>query len=199
MNSGSYGNQVYWEQHYKKTPGERFDWLLSFESLKPILTSYIPSVSSTILYVGCGTSELADKLCDLGYTNITCIDFSKEAIKQQTEYSKKKEKQGKSVPNFQFMDVMHMDFEPGNFDVVIDKCTVDSILSGEDYLRKCLKTLREISRVLKEDGVYLMFSHESPSKRIYYLKNRLTKFSRVEYFPVNRFETVKLQSNKHLN
>lgn len=27
----NYGNEIYWEERYKKTPGEHFDWLCSFE------------------------------------------------------------------------------------------------------------------------------------------------------------------------
>lgn len=92
-----------------------------------------------------------------------------------------------------------MEEEKESYDIVIDKSMLDALLCGDDYLRKVLRALREISRVLIENGIYLMFSYESPNKRIYYLKNKLTKFRTVEYFPVKKFEIVKNQNVKNLN
>lgn len=36
-----------------------------------------------------------------------------------------------------------------------------------------------------------MFSHEAPEKRIYYLKNKLTKFKTVDYKPIPKFAATK--------
>lgn len=38
-----------------------------------------------------------------------------------------------------------------------------------------MRALREISRVLVDGGTYLMFSHASPRKRLFYLNNKLVR------------------------
>lgn len=171
MNSINYGNGVFWEKRYKEAV-DPFDWLEGYKNIKPILQK-AASVDARILYVGCGTSSLQDSMYDDGWTNITCVDFSKEVIKQHISRMKKTDT--RHDLKYQCMDVTKMDYPDDSFDVVIDKCLLDAVLCAEDSIRKVMKTLREISRVLVNGGTYLMFSHGSPRKRLFYLNNKLVR------------------------
>lgn len=70
-----------------------------------------------------------------------------------------------------------MEFEDGTFDVVIDKCVLDAVLCAEDATRKALRVIREVNRVLKMGGKYLMFSHSQPKNRVFLFRNRLVKMA----------------------
>jgi len=74
------------------------------------------------------------------------------------------------------------------FDVVVDKCLLDAVLCGEDSIRKALKMLREVNRVLKTGGTYLMFSYAAPKNRIFYLRNRLVKME-VKCFKLQHMDS----------
>lgn len=106
MNSINYGNSVYWEKKYKESV-ETFDWLDGYSTLKPIIQKAVP-VDSRILYVGCGSSSLPDSMYDDGWTNITCIDFSKEIIKQHISRQKKSDM--RQALKYQCMDVTKMEY-----------------------------------------------------------------------------------------
>lgn len=68
------------------------------------------------------------------------------------------------------MDVTEMEFQPGEFDAVIDKGTLDSILCGDDSDLNAEKALMKISRVLKPGGVYICISYGQPQHREKLLK-----------------------------
>ena len=50
-----YGDHEYWEKRYSNLTSPIFDWLLSFDKLKEILTKDI-SFGDRILILGCGNS-----------------------------------------------------------------------------------------------------------------------------------------------
>ena len=58
------------------------------------------------------------------------------------------------------MDVRDMNaFKDGQFDYVIDKALLDSIICGPDPLKVSEQMLSEIHRVLKPQGAYICISH----------------------------------------
>ena len=64
------------------------------------------------------------------------------------------------------MDVMNMkDFQSNEFNVVIDKGTLDTILCGDNSEANVEKMLQEINRVLKSNGVYICISYGSEEQR----------------------------------
>ena len=91
---------------------------------------------------------------DDGYENIQNVDISSVVVDQMIEATKSK-------PGLVWkeMDVMDMSaYEPGTFDVAMDKGTLDSILCGENSTANSQKMLNEVSRILKPDGLYMMIS-----------------------------------------
>lgn len=75
------------------------------------------------------------------------------------------------------MDALKMDFKDKEFDIVIDKSTVDAILCGQFSFYNCAIMLGEIQRVLKNKGIYVGISYGKPENRIFHYKRNHLKFN----------------------
>ena len=63
------------------------------------------------------------------------------------------------------MDATNMNtIKDQSFDCVIDKGTLDALISGKD-LTICEKMIRETMRILKEDGQFILITYGSPEGR----------------------------------
>jgi SAM-dependent methyltransferase len=71
------------------------------------------------------------------------------------------------------MDMMDMQYEEGTFDVVIDKATMDVIMTdnkdpwnpSQEVKERAAKVMTNIHRVLKKDGLFLQISFDQPHFR----------------------------------
>lgn len=110
-----------------------------------------------VLVVGCGNSELSEQMYDVGMCeDIVNIDISDAVIRQMQERSGSK----RPKMSYLLMDMLQMDFPDAHFQVVLDKGTLDAILTDEEEttLAKVDKMFAEISRVLQVGGRYLCVS-----------------------------------------
>lgn len=65
------------------------------------------------------------------------------------------------------MDARKMEYVPDQcFDLIIDKALMDALVCSENNLRDIQSYLREIGRILKTGGVFLMISHAPPARRL---------------------------------
>ena len=60
---------------------ESFEWFTCFDSIKGLVHKYFPKKDSSILEIGCGTSQMAMQMLQDGYQRITAIDHSEVAIR----------------------------------------------------------------------------------------------------------------------
>jgi ubiquinone/menaquinone biosynthesis C-methylase UbiE len=81
-------------------------------------------------------------------TDLTAIDFSPRMLQRAAL----KAGELKGTLTLQEADVTDLDFEDGSFDTVVTSCTFCSVPEP-------VKGLRELRRVLKDDGRLLMFEH----------------------------------------
>lgn len=95
-----------------------------------------------VLDVACGTGYGAYELAQVS-RNVAGIDVSNESI----EYAK--QRYHKENINFQTMDACHLTFSDQVFDTV---CSFETI----EHLSDAKAFLREITRVLKADGIFLV-------------------------------------------
>lgn len=151
---------------------ETFDWYQTFSGVKDIITQHI-SKTDKILNIGCGNSRLSEEMYDENYQNIVNVDISHSVIKYMEDKLKTK------CPNMTYkqMDCLNMkEFQNGEFNVVLDKGTLDTILCGDNSEDNVEKLLMEINRVLKPNGVYICISYGNEEQRKDFLKNRTINF-----------------------
>ena len=112
--------------------------------------------TSKILIIGCGNSLLSEEIYDSGYKNITNIDYSSNVLKKMEERSN----EGGRNMIFKVMDALNMEFEEEEFDIIIDKGTLDAMFTDTTQLSidKIDKLFNEIGRVMKSNGKYICIS-----------------------------------------
>ncbi len=57
------------------------------------------------------------------------------------------------------MDVKNLEFDNDSFDLIFDKACLDSIFCGENSFENSEKTLKEMHRVLKTGGSYILITN----------------------------------------
>ncbi|NXN80288.1 MET13 protein, partial [Bombycilla garrulus] len=150
-----FGSASYWDRFFRQR-GQPFEWYGAFPDLCPFLHKYVRP-RDKVLVVGCGNSELSEQMYDTGLCeDIINIDISNAVIRQMRERS------AGTRPRMSYllMDMLHMDFPDGHFQVVLDKGTLDALLTNEERatLAKVEQMFAEISRVLQVGGRYLCVS-----------------------------------------
>ena len=164
----NYGEKKYWVERYESQKGKTFDWLEDYSSIKPIINDLGIKKDSIILNVGCGNSEFSEKMYNDGFTNNYNIDICPNVI----NYMKERNKDKKGLV-YKEMDVRDMkDFKDETFDLVIDKSTMDALLCGEQSFVNVALMTKEISRILKTGGIYLVISYGRPEYRLYHLERK---------------------------
>lgn len=162
----AYGEPWYWDNRYALESGP-FDWYQKYPSLAPLIKLYVPHPHQRILVVGCGNSAFGEGMVDDGYEDVVNVDMSSVVIEAMTEkYSNR--------PQLKYikMDVRQMDeFQTGSFDSIIDKGTLDSILCGSNSRQNATQMLKEVWRVLKDKGVYILVTYGAPIYRLGMLRD----------------------------
>ena len=177
----NYGDVKYWEERYKNSEYPTFDWLENYQTLKEIITSLnISKESGKILNLGCGNSEFSENMYDDGYHNIKNIDISHNVINLMKERSKNRPEM-----TYEVMDVRDLKFEDNYFDLAIDKSTIDALLCGDDAFINVAKMIKEVQRVLKVGGYYMMISYGTPDNRVLHLNRKFEKF-KVEILKIEK-------------
>jgi len=68
------------------------------------------------------------------------------------------------------MDARDLKYQDGTFDLAIDKSTIDAVLCGEKSFVNVAIMIREIQRVLKVGGIYMIISYGPPENRLFHLE-----------------------------
>ena len=156
-----YSSLKYWEGRYLNEHMEIFEWYQTYDTLKEKIIDYLKP-EDQILYVGCGTSKLAEDLYIEEITNVTNIDFSENAIKIMED----RYKEQKVEMKYKKMNATNMEeFTNGSFNVVLDKALLDSVLCGENALPIVDKMINEIYRVMVNGGYYIVISNGNEETR----------------------------------
>lgn len=181
-NARHYNDADYWETRYRhnlvststannKNEEEDEDkdvtdeWYYSFSSLLPLLKSYLtPSLlSSPVLDVGCGVSNLFTELINYGFTNdLLGIDYSITCIQhQQQRYPSHLYPQlhYKLDNLFKFdrhhkaaKDIYH------HYGLIIDKATSDGIMCSNDNIAGIIDMYTMIGWALQPGGLFVCCS-----------------------------------------
>lgn len=115
--------------------------------------------------VGCGNAVISEDMVNDGYQEIINIDISSVVIEaMHTKYH--------DLPQLKYlkMDARDMSFADNEFDSVIDKGLLDSLMCGASAHLSAARMLEEVCRVLKPGGVYLLVTYGDPGVRMPHLK-----------------------------
>ena len=126
VRNSDFKEKEYWEQRFAEE--DSYEWLLSFTQIQEFILSRIPSKSSRILIVGCGNSNFSSDLYDVGYHDITNIDFSNVVIEKMALKNSERPEM-----RWVFMDMTELSaFDDGSFDVILDKASMDALMVDEE-------------------------------------------------------------------
>lgn len=149
-----FSDKDYWNKFFKKRGNKAFEWYGEYLELCGQLHKYIKQKDS-ILITGCGNSSLSADLYDVGYQNITNIDVSEVVIKQMNSINSHR-----TNMKFLCMDALNTTFSNEEFNVVLDKGTLDALMPDdtEETKQTIDKYFSEIKRVLKLGGRFVCIS-----------------------------------------
>ncbi|CAG9335385.1 ECE2 [Blepharisma stoltei] len=164
-NNSEYLNKEYWERRYENE--ETYDWLLRYPQVKEDISPYI-TPEDKILVLGCGNSKFSEDLYLDGYRNITNIDISQIVIDKMQE-----KHQDKPEMRWLVMNMLNMTFNPEEFDVVIDKatmdvlqCDIEDVWDPSDEVKSRISQFyQNVYQVLKNQKHLLQISFDQPHFR----------------------------------
>ncbi|KAL7944077.1 S-adenosyl-L-methionine-dependent methyltransferase [Trichoderma barbatum] len=163
----------YWDNGYSRSNGDAptHEWYRSFSELEPFFQENLFGLQSLkaednpmILHLGSGDSIIPAELAIRGYRRQLCVDFSRVVVTLMTERHSKIE-----GIEWKHMDVRNMaDIPDKSIDVAFDKGTLDVMIHGSPWnppsqvKEDTRKYLKEVHRVLKDDGVFLYVTFRQP-------------------------------------
>jgi SAM-dependent methyltransferase len=151
-----FGRETYWTGEYKS--GEaRAEWFIPYKTFGKFVRKHCPTTSS-VLVIGCGTSDLSFEMLTEGYIDIQSMDYSAEAIEQmKLKYPDMR---------WEVMDVRSLIYPNETFEAIIDKGTLDCLFFLDETNEEITKMLLELSRVLKPGGKYIVVTCGHPMQRM---------------------------------
>lgn len=87
------------------------------------------------------------------------------------------------------MDVREMKFPDNRFDLAIDKSTIDALLCGESSFVNVAVMIKEIQRVLKVGGIYMIISYGPPENRVFHLERDHLSFD-INIYTIKKDYTI---------
>lgn len=163
----TYQDARYWEERYSSggklgSPDQIDDrgrgWLCEYAG--PLRETFLAITaedrSKRILNLGCGLDRLSEDIYADGYKNLISTDVAKSAIEEMSAKTKV------FMPEAEWAvdNAMEMTAVPtASVDVIVDKGTLDAILILDSPFMNAARMLKEVHRVLKPGGVYLMATH----------------------------------------
>jgi SAM-dependent methyltransferase len=145
--------QSYWEKRFAAETA--FEWLTTSAAFMDVLAPYLQNLplSSPILHLGSGTSDLHNYLRQHGFTDITNVDYEPRALErgQQLEL----QHFGDIQTKYLVADATQLKGQE-KYRVVIDKSTADAIACGGDEAIAAMAD--SIHRSMDKDGFWVSLS-----------------------------------------
>jgi len=68
------------------------------------------------------------------------------------------------------MDVRDIKYPDKFFDIAVDKSTIDALLCGDNSFLNVAIMTKEVQRVLKNNGIYMVISYGAPENRVFHFE-----------------------------
>ncbi|CAH0058592.1 unnamed protein product [Clonostachys solani] len=171
-----YEKQSYWHDRFASETS--FEWLVSSKHFISVIEPHLAQLplSSRILHLGSGTSDLHNHFRSRGLLNVTNLDFEPLAAERGRDLEQKAF--GDVRMDYAVADATRLVDEPimigshggaageedqnvtpAKFDLVVDKSTADAVACGGDSA--ILKLAEGIKECLSKDGVWVSLSFSS--------------------------------------
>lgn len=154
----NYGQSKYWEDRYKEKD-EQYEWFLSWDSIYPSIKDHLSQHVEKCLNLGCGNSPMCVDMLNCGICSVVNIDISQTVINQMRNRYKDQRL------SWHAMDCRNLTFAENEFDMVIDKGTIDALYCMENPADNIQKTVQQISNVLIPTKKYICISFGTPDQR----------------------------------
>jgi len=173
------GGSEYWDSKHANDK-DTYEWMQGYADLSDVIAKCTNGNKEVrVLHVGCGSSMLPEDMYDDGYQNIVNVDISSIVIGRMRE----RNKQMRPKMTWLAMDATALKLKDAGFDVVLDKCTLDTFVTCPGSNAVVGAYLEEVVRVLKRSAVFLVISFGRPDARMRYLTEAHLNF---------QVETIKL-------
>ncbi|TPX15038.1 uncharacterized protein E0L32_004868 [Thyridium curvatum] len=165
----------FWDARYSNAPeGEghapTHEWFRTYQDLELFFRKHLvewraPETNPRIVHLGSGDSTIPQDLAKLGYSNQLCVDFSQVVVEKMA-----KRDANTTGIEWRQLDARSMEnsIDSGAVDVAFDKGTLDAMIHGspwnppDDVKDNTGKYIREVFRILKDDGVFLYVTYRQP-------------------------------------
>ncbi|KAK4482583.1 hypothetical protein RD792_009746 [Penstemon davidsonii] len=156
---GDFTSKENWDQFFTiRGSNDTFEWYAEWPRLRNLLTTHLsfpspspPPEELSILVPGCGNSKMSEHLYDVGFKNITNIDFSKVVISDMLRRNVRERPEMK----WRIMDMTNMQFVNESFYAILDKGGLDALMEPELGPRLGNLYLSEVKRLLKAGGKFI--------------------------------------------
>ena len=159
-----YAEEKYWEARHGLDA--EFEWFASPEALMPLLDLLLAParLGDAVLDLGCGTSGMLSSMRSAGFTGeLTGVDFSPAAVRCSAAAARAAHSAA-DAPAFHRVDASDLSglVGDGEMDVVVEKATLHGIVSSPQGEQLAEKVLKEVHRILADDGLLVSVSGNSP-------------------------------------
>ena len=175
----AYNEKNFWNIRYEKET-EPFEWYQPWGKFKPSVSQYV-SGSGTALVLGSGNSQMSSELLSDGFEKVVSIDFSEVVTAQM-----KKKYQNEPRLEWESGDITKMKFSSNSFEYVFDKATIDTLICGDNSNKVVGSLLKEIARVMKPGGIFILISYGTPSTRKRFFENNQNGLSIIDTIKVEK-------------
>ncbi|KAK8817122.1 hypothetical protein WA556_003019 [Blastocystis sp. ATCC 50177/Nand II] len=154
-----YADNQYWDDRYKKSGDDDFEWYYDYETLKDVFDKYF---DRNVLVVGCGNSNLCEDLAKQHQGRIVGTDISTTVIDEMKRRHAKNKEAAESLADVEYLisNITENGFDHA-FDVVVDKGTFDALLcGGMEVAGKCFMNSEYPNDSIGE-GSLILISHVS--------------------------------------
>ncbi|KAF5837083.1 S-adenosyl-L-methionine-dependent methyltransferase [Dunaliella salina] len=158
-----YSSSAYWkERHREQTDTE---WHCTYKTLHAVIAPHISKERCSVLVCGSGASTFPEELYDGGVNDVMVVDFNEEAV-EELRTRNASGRSGLRIMQADIGDGLDLPTREVGFDLVVDKGTMDCILSKSGGYPRAVHAMQAIYSHMKTPATLVLVSHSPPQDRM---------------------------------
>lgn len=149
--------QSYWRERFATET--QFEWLSSSATFMALIEPQLSRLDKTarIMQLGFGTSDLQNHLRQRGFLDVTNVDFEPLAVERGQQLER--EAFGDVRMRYAVGDATQLERPQAEYDLVIDKSTVDAVSCGGENM--VLRMAAGVKQSLTDHGTWVSLSYSA--------------------------------------